>query len=152
MKAFKIKIEDEAHCVAVQLAMYEMGYFWGPFPNSKEPQFLEDNIMGMCVYESGHMIRYYVNDDWTLQDALESFESNQADEYVLVDTRLIPLTEAVALEKLHSTTTLKPRYIHEAQRTQEILKAMLATSEAGKDIPKDWKDELFDLLYAKEPF
>lgn len=39
---------------------------------------------------------------------------------------------------------LRPRKLVEQMRTAEICEAMIRYSNAGKDVPKEWLDELFD--------
>jgi len=41
---------------------------------------------------------------------------------------------------------LKPRDIHDMERTEAILQAMLRYIEADVSIPMDWKEELDELL------
>ena len=42
---------------------------------------------------------------------------------------------------------LKPKWIHEEERKTEILDAMERYSEAGLPIPKEWIEELRELVY-----
>lgn len=41
---------------------------------------------------------------------------------------------------------IKPRYIHDEERKQEIMDAMVRYSNAFKPIPVEWLDELRDLI------
>ena len=41
---------------------------------------------------------------------------------------------------------IKPRYIHDEERKQEIMDAMVRYSNAFKPIPVEWLDELKDLI------
>lgn len=43
---------------------------------------------------------------------------------------------------------IKPRYIHDEERKQEIMDAMVRYSNAFKPIPVEWLDELRDLIYC----
>ncbi len=43
---------------------------------------------------------------------------------------------------------LKPRYIHDSERIDEILYAIERYTDANMSIPKSWVDELRDLLKA----
>lgn len=41
---------------------------------------------------------------------------------------------------------LKPKWIHDLQRRREIFEAMERYSDAGKPIPREWIDELRELV------
>lgn len=43
---------------------------------------------------------------------------------------------------------IKPRYIHDGERIEEILCAIERYTDANMSIPKSWVDELRDLLKA----
>ena len=44
---------------------------------------------------------------------------------------------------------LKPKWIHDGQRIREIFEAMERFSDAGEPIPREWIDELRELVTSK---
>lgn len=131
-KQIKIRIRDEEHSRQVQNVAFKLGYGWSGTEMfhqyvSKEALFFE---------KMGYSDRSYI----TYSDAEYFAESDHA-EYKLVGDEFVP----VETPEVAPPLGLRPRYVVEAIRIQEILSACTRYTEAAKTIPTLWLDELREL-------
>ena len=125
----KIRIRDEAHCREVQDALFKAGYSW--FSASKEYHF----EYAVALYAEGKSLTYMAHNNG------DYFEHHDNVEKFLVDGELVDKD----VELVKPPLGLRPRYIVDAIRIQEILAACTRYTTEAKPIPAVWLEELSEL-------
>ena len=126
MISFKMRVKEGQTAEQIQDYMFGLGRAW-VYPKSGSYQYTDK----LYFFSS------WVDNDIMYAHELSFFEEH---EYPEID---LPTLPKVQVER--SPIGLRPKYIIDELRTQEILEAMLRYSKAGKTIPLTWMEELAEL-------
>lgn len=139
----KIRIKNPEHSAAVQNKLFEIGARWigaaAKVGCTNSPYLYLDD--GLISY-GGTSEEYFLNDD-NKEVFLVNGEFSEFPE----DYQPLPFHQGEVIIKSPTKppVALRPRYLANLQRMEEILEAMTRYVEAKKRIPSDWLTE-FDSL------
>ena len=144
----KIRIKNPEHSACVQKKLFEMGFEWswaGAYVKYAEEAFLYAKLHG------GDKILSYSSCENHFKNHSHEFK-----EHIFTDEEIGYFPEGYQTLSHHQgeviiknpskpPVALRPRYLANLQRMEEILEAMARYVEAKKRIPSDWLTE-FDSL------
>lgn len=101
----------------------------------------------ICTDNEKHAAALAIGGAYKIRDISGGFVQLEGMNHLYMKKRFVLSTDVKPAEK--PPLGLRPRYVAEAMRIQEIMDAALRYTEAGKQVPQDWLDELVDLKKQK---
>lgn len=139
MKNMKFRVRDEEHSKQIQEALFTEGYGWG-MGLSKEV----DNTYKLYLYTDDDSDLFY----GTQADYFDRSTHIECELYCGVIRPVEVMPQPTRCPPMPAGTPplgLKPRYLVEAIRLQEIISAMARYAVDRKQIPHEWIEELISL-------
>lgn len=141
MKAMKFKILERVNSDKIQERLFELGYCWLFNYNGQDlSKTVKVGISAIFATEKGELFHGYYDKYY--------FDKCDAEEYFLDHFgNIVPTSPSVAINlcAADNSVGLKPKYISDQHRSQEILEAFGRYVQAGKKIPNDWLIEFCKL-------
>jgi len=143
----KIRVKDAEHCRKIQEHLFKLGCRWESATGmAGVVKHLEDASY-LYVYADG-LILY--SDSYTDEDY---FKKHQNTEHTFSDEEIgykpllpeVDMSKCPPMPSVKPPLGLRPKYIVDKERMQEILEAMERYVAEEKKIPTDWFNELEDL-------
>lgn len=133
---YKFRVESENHCVEIQKALFALGYSWynldGDYIHRNAAYLYADDVNGGKCISFGTTEAMYAND--------------KNKEAWLVNGVIVTDKEFQKQEIQNPPIGLRPKAFADAERTDEILEAMMRYTKHGKEIPFSWYSELGNIM------